>query len=137
MFMVELRKLFALMVGTRRKYLDPSRTVEIFKRQNFPDGNESQQDVSEFTHKLLEWLEQAFQKTPNEGISSSGIEQNPMEKLFYGEYKSEGCNEGNGKFLIAKSVLLCLGYSCIRKCSLCFRKEILKYDKDAADASKS
>ena len=30
-FMLELRRLFALMVGTRRKYVDPSRAVDILR----------------------------------------------------------------------------------------------------------
>ena len=60
--MQELRHLFALMVGSRKKYVDPSRAVEILK-QAFTASNgacDSQQDVSEFQHKLLEWLEDSF-----------------------------------------------------------------------------
>uniref|UniRef100_A0A671WW72 Ubiquitin carboxyl-terminal hydrolase n=1 Tax=Sparus aurata TaxID=8175 RepID=A0A671WW72_SPAAU len=58
-FMQELRNLFSLMVGSKRKYVDPSRAVEILK--DAFKSSESQQDVSEFTHKLLDWLEDAFQ----------------------------------------------------------------------------
>ncbi len=36
-FMVELRRLFALMVASKRKYVDPSRAVEILK-EAFTDG---------------------------------------------------------------------------------------------------
>ena len=60
--MHELRKLFALMIGSKRKYVDPSKAVEILK-EAFTSGSgltDSQQDVSEFQHKLLEWLEDAY-----------------------------------------------------------------------------
>lgn len=58
--MAELRALFALMLGTKRKYVDPTKPVEILKAA-FSNGSvDNQQDVSEFTHKLLEWLEDAF-----------------------------------------------------------------------------
>uniref|UniRef100_A0A7N8X439 ubiquitinyl hydrolase 1 n=1 Tax=Mastacembelus armatus TaxID=205130 RepID=A0A7N8X439_9TELE len=59
-FMQELRNLFSLMVGSKRKYVDPSRAVAILK-DAFKSSESQQQDVSEFTHKLLDWLEDAFQ----------------------------------------------------------------------------
>ncbi|GFR14738.1 ubiquitin carboxyl-terminal hydrolase 25 [Trichonephila clavata] len=101
-FMQELRKLFALMLCTKRKYVDPSHALEEFK-EAFPDssGTDSQQDVSEFTHKLLEWLEDAFKVNSCEQIPGDngesmmeGPDQNPMLNLFYGHYLSEGQNEG-------------------------------------------
>ena len=81
------------------------------------------QDVSEFQHKLLEWLEDAFKSSeidaaaPSGGVSDTGgldatrrsctgggiidgasearsRATNPMVKLFYGQYLSEGVNEG-------------------------------------------
>ena len=64
-FMLELRKLFSLLLNSQRKYVDPSRAVGIL-RGTLGGGGESsrggsnQQDVSEFTHKLLDWLEEAF-----------------------------------------------------------------------------
>ena len=64
-FMSELRKLFSLLLNSQRKYVDPSRAVGIL-RGSLGGGGESsqscsnQQDVSEFTHKLLDWLEEAF-----------------------------------------------------------------------------
>ncbi|KAB1283429.1 Ubiquitin carboxyl-terminal hydrolase 25 [Camelus dromedarius] len=64
-FMRELRYLFALLVGTKRKYVDPSRAVEILK-DAFKSNDSQQQDVSEFTHKLLDWLEDAFQMKAEE-----------------------------------------------------------------------
>ena len=61
--MIELRKLFSLLLGSQRKYVDPSAAVGILR--GYLGGGQSsysnnQQDVSEFTHKLLEWLEEAF-----------------------------------------------------------------------------
>ncbi len=83
-FMQELRKLFALMVATQRKYVDPSTAVELLRGTSVGSGGSSgssggatnsggtaaagsliladnnQQDVSEFTHIVLEWVEEAF-----------------------------------------------------------------------------
>ena len=69
-FKLELRKLFALMVGSQRKYVDPSRAVDILRGSIGTLQNENkdilnidtnnQQDVSEFTHIVLEWVEEAF-----------------------------------------------------------------------------
>uniref|UniRef100_A0A8C9VRY1 Ubiquitin carboxyl-terminal hydrolase n=1 Tax=Scleropages formosus TaxID=113540 RepID=A0A8C9VRY1_SCLFO len=82
-FMRELRHLFSLMVGSKRKYVDPSRAVEILK-DAFKSSDSQQQDVSEFTHKLLDWLEDAFQLKP----------KNPMVELFYGRFLAVGVLEG-------------------------------------------
>ena len=70
--MLELRKLFALMVASQRKYVDPSKAVELLRGSvgGGGGGNGSsviatdniQQDVSEFTHLVLEWVEDAFKK---------------------------------------------------------------------------
>lgn len=64
-FMLELRKLFALLVGSQRSYVDPSRAVGILRDTMGGEGQftNSQQDVSEFTHNLLDWLEEAFKIT--------------------------------------------------------------------------
>jgi len=61
-FMLELRKLFSLLVGSQRKYVDPSIAVGILRGSLGGENNycNNQQDVSEFTHKLLDWLEEAF-----------------------------------------------------------------------------
>uniref|UniRef100_A0A8B9LDX4 Ubiquitin carboxyl-terminal hydrolase 25 n=1 Tax=Astyanax mexicanus TaxID=7994 RepID=A0A8B9LDX4_ASTMX len=69
-FMQELRNLFSLMVGSKRKYVDPSKAVEILK-DAFKSSESQQQDVSEFTHKLLDWLEDAFQMKAEEDRSIS------------------------------------------------------------------
>lgn len=91
--MQELRCLFALMVGSTRRFVDPSAAVELL-REAFRTSEAQQvqeihkrrvlcmkmpcqfyfiflfksirfQDVSEFSHKLLDWLEDAFQLAGN------------------------------------------------------------------------
>uniref|UniRef100_A0A8C5FIP4 Ubiquitin carboxyl-terminal hydrolase n=1 Tax=Gadus morhua TaxID=8049 RepID=A0A8C5FIP4_GADMO len=84
-FMQELRCLFALMVGSTCKFVDPSASVELL-RDAFR-SSEAQQDVSEFTHKLLDWLEDAFQ-------SEEDKKKNPMVQLFYGNFVTERKHEG-------------------------------------------
>ncbi|NXP02573.1 UBP28 hydrolase, partial [Thinocorus orbignyianus] len=92
-FMQELQCLFALMLGTRRKFVDPSAALELL-RDAFRSAEEQQQDVSEFTHKLLDWLEDAFQLTVN--VKNPGDKsENPMVQLFYGTFLTEGIHEGN------------------------------------------
>ncbi|NXL88078.1 UBP28 hydrolase, partial [Alectura lathami] len=92
-FMQELQCLFALMLGTRRKFVDPSAAVELL-RDAFRSAEEQQQDVSEFTHKLLDWLEDAFQLAVN--VRNPGDKsENPMVQLFYGTFLTEGVREGN------------------------------------------
>jgi len=62
-FMSELRKLFVLLLSSQRKYVDPSRAVGILRGSLGGEGGQgtsNQQDVCEFTHKLLDWLEEAF-----------------------------------------------------------------------------
>uniref|UniRef100_A0A8C5TNZ0 ubiquitinyl hydrolase 1 n=1 Tax=Malurus cyaneus samueli TaxID=2593467 RepID=A0A8C5TNZ0_9PASS len=92
-FMQELQCLFALMLGTWRKFVDPSAALELL-RDVFRSAEQPQQDVSEFTHKLLDWLEDAFQLTVN--VTSPGNKsENPMVQLFYGTFLTEGVHEGN------------------------------------------
>ncbi|KAI3373400.1 hypothetical protein L3Q82_022008, partial [Scortum barcoo] len=91
-FMQELRNLFSLMVGSKRKYVDPSRAVEILK-DAFKSSESQQQDVSEFTHKLLDWLEDAFQMKAEEGREGEKP-KNPMVELFYGRFLAVGVLEG-------------------------------------------
>uniref|UniRef100_A0A8B9ZKG2 ubiquitinyl hydrolase 1 n=1 Tax=Anas platyrhynchos TaxID=8839 RepID=A0A8B9ZKG2_ANAPL len=92
-FMQELQCLFALMLGTRRKFVDPSAALELL-RDAFRSAEEQQQDVSEFTHKLLDWLEDAFQLAVNVK-SPADKSENPMVQLFYGTFLTEGVHEGN------------------------------------------
>ncbi|ESP02356.1 hypothetical protein LOTGIDRAFT_138555 [Lottia gigantea] len=102
-FMEELQCLFALLVGTSKKYVDPSKPVEILKEAfTSPTGaNNSQQDVSEFQHKLLEWLEDAFKVYENKPKASTEANcdnnvKSPVVDLFYGQFKAEGIHEGKG-----------------------------------------
>uniref|UniRef100_A0A8D2QLV6 ubiquitinyl hydrolase 1 n=1 Tax=Zosterops lateralis melanops TaxID=1220523 RepID=A0A8D2QLV6_ZOSLA len=95
-FMRELRYLFALLVGSKRKYVDPSRAVEILK-DAFKSNDSQQQDVSEFTHKLLDWLEDAFQIKAEEERDGEKP-KNPMVELFYGRFLAVGVLEGRRCF---------------------------------------
>ncbi|XP_061103968.1 ubiquitin carboxyl-terminal hydrolase 28 [Conger conger] len=90
-FMQELRCLFALMVGSTRRFVDPSAAVELLK--DAFRTSEAQQDVSEFTHKLLDWLEDAFQLAAN-GNNPDDKQDNPMVQLFYGTFVAERMHEG-------------------------------------------
>ncbi|KAM4545798.1 ubiquitin carboxyl-terminal hydrolase 28 isoform 1-T1 [Odontesthes bonariensis] len=90
-FMQELRCLFALMVGSTRRFVDPSAAVELL-RDAFRTS-EAQQDVSEFSHKLLDWLEDAFQLAAN-GKNADDKQHNPMVQLFYGTFVTERRHEG-------------------------------------------
>ncbi|KAK8753541.1 hypothetical protein OTU49_000207 [Cherax quadricarinatus] len=99
-----LRKLFALMIGSNRKYIDPTHAVHIFQGQEMRKN--AQQDVCEFTHKLLERLEEEFQQLlRRQGVEkeSSGCHvskdadfDNPIMKLFYGQSKKEICDDDEG-----------------------------------------
>ncbi|KAG8008466.1 Ubiquitin carboxyl-terminal hydrolase 28, partial [Nibea albiflora] len=53
----------------------------------------SHSDVSEFSHKLLDWLEDAFQLAAN-GNNAEDKQQNPMVQLFYGTFVTERRHEG-------------------------------------------
>ncbi|XP_024609999.1 ubiquitin carboxyl-terminal hydrolase 28 isoform X5 [Neophocaena asiaeorientalis asiaeorientalis] len=91
-FMQELQYLFALMMGSNRKFVDPSAALDLLKGA-FRSPEEQQQDVSEFTHKLLDWLEDAFQLAVNINNPRNKSE-NPMVQLFYGTFLTEGIHEG-------------------------------------------
>ena len=155
-FMMELRKLFALLVASQRKYVDPTRAVDILrasfggasnviesdnrsssiasaasnivntgdqgsevsckgstpvntntngtKNVSNTTGNvltqnsnvlimmdNNQQDVSEFTHIVLEWVEEAFKK-PNPALASSPamISDNKEELMEEGSVGTDG-----------------------------------------------
>ncbi|XP_031198954.1 ubiquitin carboxyl-terminal hydrolase 28 isoform X1 [Mastomys coucha] len=93
MFMQELQYLFALLLGSNRKFVDPSAALDLLKGA-FRSSEEQQQDVSEFTHKLLDWLEDAFQLAVNVNSSLRNKSENPMVQLFYGTFLTEGVREG-------------------------------------------
>lgn len=84
--------LFALLVGTKRKYVDPSRAIEILK-DAFKSNDSQQEDVSEFTHKFLDWLEDAFQMKSEEETDEEKP-KNPMVELFHGRFLAVGVLEG-------------------------------------------
>ncbi|XP_073513104.1 ubiquitin carboxyl-terminal hydrolase 28 isoform X4 [Phyllobates terribilis] len=87
-FMQELQYLFALMVGSNKKYVDPTPALDLLK-DAFLSEEAQQQDISEFSHKLLDWLEDAFQLTVN-GERTPDKTGNPMVQLFYGTFLNEG-----------------------------------------------
>ncbi|XP_057346289.1 ubiquitin carboxyl-terminal hydrolase 28 isoform X8 [Manis pentadactyla] len=91
-FMQELQYLFALMMGSNRKSVDPSAALNLLKGA-FRSPEEQQQDVSEFTHKLLDWLEDAFQLAVS-ADNPRNKSENPMVQLFYGTFLTEGIREG-------------------------------------------
>uniref|UniRef100_A0A4W5QKH6 Ubiquitin specific peptidase 28 n=1 Tax=Hucho hucho TaxID=62062 RepID=A0A4W5QKH6_9TELE len=90
-FLQELRCLFALMVGSTRRFVDPSAAVELL-REAFRSRLRVVRDVSEFTHKLLDWLEDAFQLAANGNLEDKN--ENPMVQLFYGTFVAERTHEG-------------------------------------------
>uniref|UniRef100_A0AAR2IT47 Ubiquitin carboxyl-terminal hydrolase n=1 Tax=Pygocentrus nattereri TaxID=42514 RepID=A0AAR2IT47_PYGNA len=53
----------------------------------------SHSDVSEFTHKLLDWLEDAFQLAAN-GSNPEDKQDNPMVQLFYGTFVAQRVHDG-------------------------------------------
>uniref|UniRef100_A0AAQ4S859 Ubiquitin carboxyl-terminal hydrolase n=1 Tax=Gasterosteus aculeatus aculeatus TaxID=481459 RepID=A0AAQ4S859_GASAC len=75
---------------TLHLFVDPSAAVELL-RDAFRT-NEAQQDVSEFSHKLLDWLEDAFQLAANDKVEDK--QKNPMVQLFYGTFVTERRHEG-------------------------------------------
>ncbi|NWS22539.1 UBP28 hydrolase, partial [Pachyramphus minor] len=134
-FMQELQCLFALMLGTRRKFVDPSAALELL-RDVFRSAEEPQQDVSEFTHKLLDWLEDAFQLTVN--VTSPGDKsENPMVRLFYGTFLTEGVHEGNTFSKIETFGQYPLQVNGYRNLSECLEGAMVEGEMDEATASQS
>lgn len=98
-----LRKLFSLMIGSNRKYIDPTFAVHIFQGQEMRKN--AQQDVCEFTHKLLERLEEEYhqllrrqgvEKESECHVSKDADFENPIMRLFYGHTKKENGEEDEG-----------------------------------------
>ncbi|NXC74341.1 UBP28 hydrolase, partial [Anhinga anhinga] len=134
-FMQELQCLFALMLGTRRKFVDPSAALELL-RDAFRSAEEQQQDVSEFTHKLLDWLEDAFQLAVN--VKSPGDKsENPMVQLFYGTFLTEGVHEGNTFSKIEAFGQYPLQVNGYRNLNECLEGAMLEGEMDDATASRS
>ena len=82
--MLELRKLFASMVASQRSSVDPSQAL-IALAISSPMVCKGHQDCSEFLNILLDLLEKASKATE---------EENWIKKLFYGEVKISGWNQG-------------------------------------------
>ncbi|NWH95413.1 UBP28 hydrolase, partial [Aegithalos caudatus] len=134
-FMQELQCLFALMLGTWRKFVDPSAALELL-RDVFRSAEQPQQDVSEFTHKLLDWLEDAFQLTVN--IMSPGDKsKNPMVQLFYGTFLTEGVHEGNTFSKIETFGQYPLQVNGYRNLNECLEGAMVEGEMDEATASQS
>ncbi|NXW36647.1 UBP28 hydrolase, partial [Phaetusa simplex] len=134
-FMQELQCLFALMLGTRHKFVDPSAALELL-RDAFRSAEEQQQDVSEFTHKLLDWLEDAFQLAVN--VTSPGDKsENPMVQLFYGTFLTEGVHEGNTFSKIETFGQYPLQVNGYRNLSECLEGAMVEGEMDEAAASQS
>ncbi|NXV51093.1 UBP28 hydrolase, partial [Uria aalge] len=134
-FMQELQCLFALMLGTRRKFVDPSAALELL-RDAFRSAEEQQQDVSEFTHKLLDWLEDAFQLAVN--VKNPGDKsENPMVQLFYGTFLTEGVHEGNTFSKIETFGQYPLQVNGYRNLNECLEGAMVEGEMDEAAASQS
>ncbi|XP_030146620.4 ubiquitin carboxyl-terminal hydrolase 28 isoform X3 [Taeniopygia guttata] len=134
-FMQELQCLFALMLGTWRKFVDPSAALELL-RDVFRSSEQPQQDVSEFTHKLLDWLEDAFQLTVN--VTSLGDKsENPMVQLFYGTFLTEGVHKGNTFSKIETFGQYPLQVNGYRNLNECLEGAMVEGEMDETTASQS
>ncbi|XP_068851070.1 ubiquitin carboxyl-terminal hydrolase 28 isoform X3 [Aphelocoma coerulescens] len=134
-FMQELQCLFALMLGTWRKFVDPSAALELL-RDVFRSAEQPQQDVSEFTHKLLDWLEDAFQLTVN-ATSPGDKSENPMVQLFYGTFLTEGVHEGNAFSKIETFGQYPLQVNGYRNLNECLEGAMVEGEMDEATTSQS
>ena len=85
-----------------------------------PSG--AQQDMTEFIHKFLEWLEDAFVE-----VGQKEEEVNPMEQLFYGQCQTVGMSEGVSSLTsVVQHVCVCVCvraclHVCVRACGVCVR----------------
>ncbi|XP_072740543.1 ubiquitin carboxyl-terminal hydrolase 28 isoform X2 [Ciconia boyciana] len=94
------------------------------------------QDVSEFTHKLLDWLEDAFQLAVN--VKSPGDKsENPMVQLFYGTFLTEGVHEGNTFSKIEAFGQYPLQVNGYRNLNECLEGAMVEGEMDEATASQS
>ena len=76
-----IRKTFTLLKGSQKSWIEAADYVKVFKA-HMPSGN-TQQDVSEFVHKMLDVCENAF--TQND--------INPVKQLFYGDIVQMGFDQ--------------------------------------------
>ena len=77
-----IRKTFTLLKGSKKSTIETADYIQVFKA-HMPSGS-TQQDVSEFVHKLLDVCESALKP---EGTANA---ENPIKKLFYGTLKEIG-----------------------------------------------
>jgi ubiquitin carboxyl-terminal hydrolase 25/28 len=113
-FMQELRKLFSLMVCSKRKYVDPSKAVELL-RGNVGGSSASggsvvladnnQQDVSEFTHLVLEWVEDAFKK-PLPAPTVAAQQKEPEEVMMEDAENEDPNKQSGARFTNAQELFL-------------------------------
>ncbi|XP_029429922.1 ubiquitin carboxyl-terminal hydrolase 28 isoform X6 [Rhinatrema bivittatum] len=135
-FMQELQCLFALLVGSNRKFVDPSAALELLK-DAFRSAEAQQQDVSEFTHKLLDWLEDAFQLAVNIDSSPRDKSENPMVQLFYGTFLTEGIHEGKKFSNIETFGQYPLQVNGFRKLSECLESAMVEGEIEAHQSHQS
>ena len=98
-FMLELRKLFALLLGSERKYVDPTLAVDVLRKirtlnekSNLMVDNQ-QEDVSEFTHNLLDYLEFAFKDPSKKSIKEEPPKYDEEPEKMDEDSKIDVCNE--------------------------------------------
>ena len=77
------------MMGSNHRFVDLSAALDLIKGA-FQSPEEQQQDVSEFTQKLLDWLEDAFQQAVHANGNRRNKSANPRVQLSYGTLLTEG-----------------------------------------------
>uniref|UniRef100_A0A8C0VBB4 Ubiquitin carboxyl-terminal hydrolase 25 n=1 Tax=Cyanistes caeruleus TaxID=156563 RepID=A0A8C0VBB4_CYACU len=92
-FMRELRYLFALLVGSKRKYVDPSRAVEILK-DAFKSNDSQQVNSMYFQSSLCMFLWSYCNRKYPVFFRDGEKPKNPMVELFYGRFLAVGVLEG-------------------------------------------
>ena len=88
-----LRKTFTLLKGSQKSWIEAGDYVKVFKA-HMPSGN-TQQDVSEFVHKMLDVCENALKRDEN----------NPVKQLFYGEILQTGFDQDKKVFTFTLRVV--------------------------------
>ena len=88
-----LRKTFTLLKGSQKSWIEAGDYVKVFKA-HMPSGN-TQQDVSEFVHKMLDVCENALKRDEN----------NPVKQLFYGEILQTGLDQDKKVFTFTLRVV--------------------------------
>ena len=88
-----LRKTFTLLKGSQKSWIEAGDYVKVFKA-HMPSGN-TQQDVSEFVHKMLDVCENALKRDEN----------NPVKQLFYGEILQTGLDQDKKVFTFTQRVV--------------------------------